>query len=158
MADLHDVFPARIRGLQAIYQPAHTALINWGAWSRDRAGIFPAGIVSPTIWDAGAAFGQEEEQVLMQEKGWGEAEAVEGAAGIEKAEREHDPYSELAGSILDERLHSPGGPNQEIRRVLRIVYVLRDTHESLYPRAAGCGHDAFCERLETGLLFCGRFV
>ncbi len=151
MADI-DTFPLRVRALQDMYHQAHQALICWGAWSRDRRGIFPAEIACPSLWDN---FKRDETDAYGDEDA-APAEVPHETAKAERADEE--PYNELQGRSLDERLHWPGGPNQEIRRVLRIVYVMRDTHESLYPRAAGCSHDAFCERLESGLLFAGRFV
>jgi hypothetical protein len=150
--DQSDAFPIRIRLLQADFQKAHAALINWGLWSRDRRGIFPVQITPPRVWDEfkpdeNEAYGEitEDTQVVEQSE--------------TKAERaEDDPYDELQGTITDERLHGYGGPSQTIREALRIAYVRRDIHEGQYARAAGCVHDQFIERLEAGLRFMARFV
>ena len=148
-----DLFPLRIRDLQSRYPREHQALVNWGAWSRDRRGIFPPEIVPPKVWDQ---FKRDENE------SWGEkddATVVVESAEPDKAERaEEEPYNELHGLQLDERLHGYGGLSEAIRGALKAAYVRRDIHESQYARAAGCGQDAFCERLEAGLVFVGRFV
>jgi hypothetical protein len=76
-----------------------------------------------------------------------------------KAERaEEEPYDELQGTILDERMHSPGGLAMEVRNALKVAYVHRYVLEANYPRQAGCSQDAFLERLEAGLRFAQRFL
>lgn len=143
-----DEFPVRVRLRQADYPEGHKALINWGLWSRDRAGIFPID-ARPSIWDQ---FKADENEA------WGDTPEV--AAGpAEKPERaDDDPYDELAGSTMDERLHAPGGPGYEIRLALRVIYVHRAIPEYQYAARAGCSPDALCERLEAGLRFAERFV
>lgn len=148
--DDFDMFPLRVRDLQARYQKAHEALLCWGNWSRDRRGLYPADS-RPSIWDQ---FKRDENEA------WGDEDAeklvAEAPAKAERAEEE--PYDELQGTIMDERLHLPGGPCLIVRQALVVAYVRRDIHESQYPRAAGCIQDQFLERLEGGLMFAGRFA
>lgn len=148
MNDLVDIFPARVRGLQAIYPEAHQALCNWAAWSRDRAGIFPAQIVPPPTWNeatSGLPEGYAEEETRADD-------------GLQaKAERaEQEPYNELQGAALDQRINS-GMLCPEVARSLVIAYVWT-IPEYQFPARAGCLPDHFCERLETGLKFASRFV
>ena len=150
--DLSDLFPELVRAKQAIHQAGHLLLVNWGLWSRDRAGIFPHGVAPPHTWDE-ACGGLPDGYAT---EGEGQQTAILEPAKAEAPE--DDPYDELRGLILDERIHSPGGPNQSVREALRIAYVRRGIHEIHYPRAAGCTPDAFLERLESGLMFAGRWV
>lgn len=148
-----DIFTAQVRALQAIYPQAHAALVNWGRWSRDRAGIFPPDIKPPSIWEKAdpSKFGDFAED---GEQGLGVVEQAE-----TKAERiEAEPYDEKAGTILDERIHAPGGLSCEIRRAIRVAYVSRETMESQFPDYCGTTQDGYRERLETALLFVSRFV
>lgn len=157
LSDIHAaheaMFVERVRILQDNHAKAHAALVNWGCWSRDRRGIFPVQITPPKVWDQ---FKADENEA------WGEVQDApesQGATEEAKAERaEDDPYNELQGHQLDERLHGYGGLSEAIRIALRVAYVRRDIHESQYPRAAGCGQDGFLERLEAGLMFCERWV
>lgn len=154
MDDWREVAAARIRGLQGIYTEAHEALRNWGAWSRDRRGIFPT-LTPPAMWDQFKRDGTEG----YADEGEREPEAVETPpAKAEAAERE--PYQELPARVLDERMHSPGGLNNEIRRALRIAYVSVDIPEYQFATLASCGGnvDRYCERLEEALRFVGRFL
>ena len=150
--NMADLFPARVRGLQAIYPEAHDALLNWGIYSRTRYWPGPVD-ARPSIWDE---FKPDENEP------WGEVTKDTLKAEQEapaKAERpDEEEYSERDGQILCERLHGPGGPGEEIMRTLHTAYVRRDIHESQYTNAAGCGQDAFCERLEAGLRFAARFA
>ena len=147
------LFTERVRLLQAIYPKEHAALICWGAWSRDRRGIFPKDIAPPKVWDQ---FKRDENEA------WGDEDAAklepETDAEVKAERAEDDPYNELQGHQLDERIHGYGGLWQEVRIALRVVYVRRDIHEIQYPRAAGCGQDALLERLAEGLKFVGRFT
>ena len=149
MRDLADLFPARVRGLQAIYPEAHRALVNWGLWSRDRAGIFPVD-ARPSVWDQ---FKADENEA------WGEDDAEKMVAETIpiKAERAEDgPYNELQGAILDERINSPM-LGRDVSRALVVAYVWV-IPEYQYPSRGGCPPDHFCERLEAGLRFVSRFA
>lgn len=141
-----DLFSLRVRGLQGIYSEAHQALINWGCWSRDRAGIFPAD-ARPSVWDQ---FKADENEA------WGDV-PEESKGPAEKAERaEEDPYNELQGLILDERINSPL-LCRDVSRALVVAYVWT-IPEYQMPARAGCLPDHFCERLEAGLRFAARFA
>ena len=141
-----DLFPVRVRGLQGLYPDAHLALVNWGLWSRDRAGIFPID-ARPSVWDQ---FKADENEAYG-------AEPEESQGPAEKAERaESDPYNELQGAILDERINSQM-LSRDVSRVLVVAYVWT-IPEYQMPARAGCLPDHFCERLEGGLRFVGRFV
>jgi len=71
---------------------------------------------------------------------------------------EAPPYDALQASEMDKRLHGYGGPSNEFRRAVRAAYVTRELPEDQFPKACGCGEDAFCERLESVLKFVGRFA
>src|SRR5688572_19740637 len=90
-----------VRAIQAMYPAEHQALENWGKWSRDRRGIFPAENPPPSpVYDT---FSREE----WDKQGYGEAakDAVSDQrleASDRKAERaEDEPYDEKAGYELD---------------------------------------------------------
>lgn len=148
--DLSEVFVAQVRGLQSIYAEAHAALLNWGAWSLDRRGIGPVEVVTPGY--------NRDYRSTPEEYGAEPTQAPEAPA--ERADPiEHRPYDALAAHILDERLHSPGGPNVEQRRAIKIAYCSRSVPEYQFPTFPGCtSQAAFLERLEAGLRFAGRFV
>lgn len=71
---------------------------------------------------------------------------------------ERVPYDEKQGYILDQRIHAPGGPCEDVRRVLRIAYCQRIVPESQWPRQAGCLPGRFKEDLADGLAFVARFA
>ena len=150
--DISDIFPARVRAMQAIYPESHLALVNWGIYSRTRYWPGPVD-ARPSIWnefkaDENEAYGDPADAPRIAEQTL--------PAKSERAEEEE--YSERDGQSLCERLHGPGGPGIDIVRVLHTAYVRRDIHESQYTGASGCGQDAFCERLEAGLRFASRFL
>jgi hypothetical protein len=147
--DLSEVFVAQVRGLQAIYAEAHAALLNWGAWSLDRRGIFPT--MSPPGWAQQYRASEGEE--------WGEEQATKAVEAPVKAEApDRPPYNEKAAIELDERLHAPGGPNTEQRRAIKIAYCSMDIPEYQFPSLSGCtSQDAYRERLEACLVFVARF-
>lgn len=141
----------RIRGLQSIHHAAHQALVNWGHWSADRRGIFPT-MAPPVMWtqfkpDEREDYGEEQAPAVTSEAKEAKAEAAPRAE-----------YDEKSAVALDERLHGHGGLPVDMRIALRVAYVSREVPEEQFPRFAGCGEDAFCERLENCLLFVGRFM
>ena len=150
-----DLFPARVRGLQAIYAGGHKALVNWGAYSRDRAG-FERGVTSPrTAKEYHYTEGDEEGYadphdaclVLIRTNAPAKAEKVQ-----------DEPYNERDAAILCERMHGPGGLMVEARPVLKVAYVLRYIQEYEYPYRTGLLPDTVLERLEMGLRFAARFA
>lgn len=147
--DTREVLIARIRGLQAIYPEGHAALVNWGRWSRDRAGIFPAGATPPRIWD---------EAVTSKFDDWGDEQGVHDSQPVKAERAEREEYDERAGTVLDERIHHPSGLPPSLCQILKVAYVSRETPEDQFPRLAGCPEDTFCERLEECLKFVGRFI
>lgn len=155
--DMSEVFTARVRGLQAIYPEAHAALKNWGLWCLDLRGVFPGDIKPPRTYDV---FDRGE----WDRDGYGDevgsiAPPERLRADDRKAERAEDlPHDPKTAFALDERLHAPGGLPVEIRATIRWAYASREIPENQYPGLAGCGPDAFCERLEAALQFAGRFA
>ena len=152
--DAREILVLRIRGIQEQHAKAHAALVNWGAWSRDRAGLFPSdGRVG--IWDA---FSRTE----WDRDGYGDQVAEESRleADDRRAERaDKEPYDELQGYVLDQRMHGPGGLPSLVRVALRTAYVSREIPEFQFPKLSGCSSDdSFCERLESALVFVGRFA
>lgn len=148
------ILVGRIRNLQATYESEHAALVNWGHWSADRRGIFPTQ-APPGIWDEfkrdeNEAYGEVAEDELPE---------LTDEAKTRKAEHLPTPeYDERKAVELDERIHGHGGLPVDFRHALRAAYVTREIPEHQFPREAGCTDDAFCERLESCLLFVGRFV
>ena len=143
----HDLFVAQIRALQALNPAAHDALINWGAWSRHRC-VGP-GFARAHIFDQhdGDLDGYADENVEASTDAPAKAEA-----------KLADTYVELPASILDERIHSPGGLPLEMRKVLRVAYVLQ-IPEYQQPRLASCiTGDEFRYRLECCLRFVRKFI
>ena len=153
-----DLFPARVRGLQGIYPEGHGALINWGAYSRDRAG-FQRGISSPqTSKDYRYTEGDEEGYGDPPEDSEHRLILIRTDAPAKAEKVQDDPYNERDAAILCERIHGPGGLLLDARRVLKVVYVLRDIHEHEYPYRTGLLPDTVLERLEMGLRFAARFA
>jgi hypothetical protein len=150
--DLSDEIVIRIRSLQERYSTEHLALVNWGAWSRDRKTIGPRDS-KPHIW-------QEAVQSKFDDYGEDHAIPAERLAQADaKSERpEEDPYNEREGALLDERMHGPGGMPLYLRQLLRVAYVSREVPEYQFPRACGCLPDTFCEGLESALVFVSRFA
>jgi hypothetical protein len=148
-----DIETARIRAMQSMYGREHQALTQWGKWSGDRRGIFPR-------------MAQAQPQYRHSEgEEYGEVTDPDAArlARIAKVETRSTPmerhgYDEKLALILDERIHSPGGLDLEVRHCIRVAYVTREIPEGQFPRRSGCNLDAFCERLETALRFVRRFL
>ena len=151
-----EITRARIRALQAIYPQEHAALLNWARWSRDRHGIYPAGVVGgEQMWEEGALYGQKEVMFKRLEAEEAREAIADGReARAERAEREE--YDERAGEDLDQRIHNSHDFSAYQRDILRVAYVSRETPEDQFPRHAGCTEDAFCERLEGCLRFVSR--
>ena len=153
-----EITRARIRALQALYPNAHATLENWGAWSRDRHGIFPPenpppspvyAVIDRSEWDRDG-YGEVEEQRVSEAR----MEAEDRKS--ERAEREE--YDERLGTLLDERINDRALMPLYLREAVKVAYVSREVPEDQFPRLAGCTEDAFCERLEACLRFAGRFV
>lgn len=146
--DGNEILIAQIRALQAIHAQAHEALKAWGAWSMDRRGIFPT-MSPPGLWDQyraaeGEEYGEEPKEAPL-------------AIPVKSEGPETPPYDEKLATVLDERMHGPGGLAMFQRHVVKIAYATRELPEYQMPRQAGCTEDAFRERLEAALLFVGRF-
>ncbi len=147
-----DVFAAQVRALQSIYDEAHKALVNWGAWSRDLRNVYPAGyVMSPTWREALPSkfgdFGEVDENTEV---------VPQAEVKAESAERE--AYDERAGLEIDRRMHEAGGLSLDVRLAVRAAYLSREIPEEQFPKFSGCSHDAFRERLEYALQFVGRFI
>jgi hypothetical protein len=150
--NMHDIplLTIRIRNLQSLYAKEHEALSNWGLWGWDRRGIFP-GMSPPSIWSQFCQSKVED---------WGDEQPAPVVLPV-KAKAEPPPipaYNERNAIALDERLHGAGGPAGFIRQVAKVAYVTREVPEEQFAKLSGCTEDAFCERLETLLLYVRRFV
>jgi hypothetical protein len=145
-----EIFTARIRALQGIYAAAHGALRNWGAWSRDLRGLKPT-VAPPGMWS-------QYKPTEADDYGDEMVGPVLVTVPAKSEGPDHELYDERTALILDERMHGPGGLPQMMREAMKIAYVTLEVPEQQFPRLAGCNDDAFCERLETCLLFVGRFV
>ena len=153
-----EITRARIRALQGVYPRAHSALENWGAWSRDRHGIFPPenpppspvyAAIDRSEWDRDG-YGEVEEQHVSEAR----MEAEDRKS--ERADREE--YDEKAGYDLDARINDRSLLPTYLAQLLAVAYArTRETPEDQLPRLAGCTEDTFCERLEACLRFVGRF-
>lgn len=145
------ILVGRIRNLQDLHSTAHRALTNWGHWSVDRSDIYPR-LKPPSLWDQfkrdeNDPYGDEQAPAVSVEQQPAKAEAAE-----------KQPYDERQALLVDARIHGYGGLPVEVRYTLKAAYVSREIPESQFPRAAGCGEDAFCERLENALLFVSRYI
>lgn len=150
--DMTDELPVRVRSLQAAYNSAHRALLNWGAYSRDRAG-FQRGLTRSQVLNQ---YRYNEEEEGYAEEGVLILIRTDAPA---KAERVQDePYNERDAANLCERIHGPGGLILDARPVINIAYVARDIPEYQYPTLTGLLPDAVLERLEMGLRFASRFA
>jgi hypothetical protein len=133
------LFTAKIRELQGHYSRAHAALLNWGAWSRDRSGIYPT-LSAPGLFRQ------------YDSSDWVAEEADEQAGFREQQEvkpepREREEFDERAGDELDTFLHRTFG--YAPRRCLLVAYVI-SVPEYQYPRHASTrgivhNHDSFSE-------------
>lgn len=146
-----DILVGRIRAIQAAHLKAHQALVNWGDWCADKRGIFPS-LKPPSLWN-------QVKHSELDEYGEEQAPAVSIVQPEVKPElREMAPYDERTALVIDERIHGYGGLGEYQRHALRAAYVSREIPEDQFPGACGCNADAYCERLEDGLAFVGRFV
>jgi hypothetical protein len=151
------IFIARVRLLQSIYFKAHEALTDWGHWSADRRGMYPT-MKPPSLWNN---FKRSEVQEWGDEKAEQKDVEVTMTALKQEARAESleiPPYNERTALEIDSRIHGYGGLADEYRRVLRAAYVTREIPEDQFPKACGCCEDAFCERLESGLIFVRRWL
>ena len=145
----------RIRSLRDAYPNADSALQNWAKWSRDRRGIYPAGIVAPAIYNEAPTNKWEFDEPLD----YNPYQHIHAAP--EKGDRpEDEDYDERTAVALDERIHSPGGLSETLRSALEVAYVTRYTPEDRFHRLTNppCQPDAFRERLETCLQFVARWA
>lgn len=141
----------RIRGIQDRHFKAHHALNQWGLWCGDLK-VYPT-MKPPSIWDQ---FKRDENTEYGEE---GEASRVVIPFPAKAEARERQAYDEKLGQMLDERIHSAGGLNLEVRKAIRTAYVTREVPEDQFWKMAGCSSlDSFCERLEAALVFVGRFA
>jgi hypothetical protein len=144
----------QIRRLQSRYPSEHAALLNWGAWSRDRSGIFPkearTKVFEQFVPDGTEAFGEIDDEF---------ARTANTDPALLKAERdETEPYDEKSGTALDSRINGPM-LSLSLKRVLTTAYVNGGASEHRWYVYADCvSLDSFCERLEAGLQFVRRFV
>lgn len=152
--DMADDFAVRVRDLQGTFAAAHRALMNWGAYSRDRAG-FQRGITKSQALSQ-YRYNEEEEGYADPTDACLVLIKTDAPAKAEKVQDE--PYDERAGMILCERIHGPGGLMLDARPVIRVAYVFRDVPEYQYPYRLGLLPDAVLERLEMGLRFAARFA
>lgn len=147
--DQQELEAIRIRALQDRFPVEHEALLNWGAWSRDRKGMYPA-LSQPKMF---------EQYVHDETEGYGEESepAYTENVVMVKAEREEETYDEKSAIALDERIHQ--GLAEYLRIALRTAYVDGGPREGRYYVYANCPTpDAFLERLQAGLAYVGRFV
>ena len=152
--DMTDDFPIRVRDLQGTFAAAHRALLNWGAYSRDRAG-FQRGITRSQALNQ-YRYNEDEEGFADPNDACLVLIKTDAPAKAEKVQDE--PYDERAGMILCERIHGPGGLMVDARPVLKVAYVFRDVPEYQYPYRTGLLPDTVLERLEMGLRFAARFA
>ena len=150
----NDEFPIRVRTLQAGNPEGHRALLNWGVYSRDRAG-FQRGITRSQALNQ-YRYNEDEEGFADPNDACLVLIKTNAPAKAEKVQDE--PYDERAGMILCERIHGPGGLMVDARPVLKVAYVFRDVPEYQYPYRTGLLPDTVLERLEMGLRFAARFA
>lgn len=148
--DEQQIQAARIRELQSRYPQAHEALMNWGAWSRDRSGMYPA-ISQTHVFDQ---YVHDETEGYAEE---GEGVTNPHAVIVTKAERDSEDYDEKSAVALDARLHPDLA--EYLRIVLRAAYVDGGPREGRWYVYANCSTpDQFLERLELAFRFVGRWV
>ena len=152
--DMTDDFPIRVRDLQGTFAADHRALMNWGAYSRDRAG-FQRGITRSQALNQ-YRYNEDEEGFADPNDACLVLIKTDAPAKAEKVQDE--PYDERAGMILCERIHGPGGLMVDARPVLKVAYVFRDVPEYQYPFRTGLLPETVLERLEMGLRFAARFA
>lgn len=148
--DWREVFNAEVRAIQSLYPKAHEALRNWGLWSRERGGIFPA--LAKPGWTEFYQAGREE----VTEEHETEVERVEQLEV--KAEGPELPHSdERLGEEVDIRIHALHFPTIW-RRVLKAAYVTAEIPEYECPREARVGHQGYLVFLSSALDFMDRQV
>ena len=137
-----DLFTAQVRALQAIYGPAHQALLNWAAWAHD-LGKHPTALAAPAVWD------------LAPRSQWGdwadEQEKVEHSDAGKAEAAEKEEYDERLAEATNKTLH-PGNDSfpAVYRRVIRIAYYWRIPEYQL-PTQCRMDHDNFLRFLEGAL-------
>ena len=138
-ADLSPIFTAEVRAIQGLYPAAHRALVNWGAWSRDRSGIFPS-LSPPGLWaqcdtDKFGDFADETD----------EPERIKPMEPAKAERAETEPYDEKTAVELDELLHAEFP--YKIRKCLLVAYVTVSVPEGQFPALSCCTHADFLARL-----------
>jgi hypothetical protein len=152
--DQEEVIRLELRELQGRYPREHQALINWGRWSRDRRGIYPAGVTAPSIWQEAPSSKWEFE----------EPEAYEPYIPVVAAQKgdrpETEDYDEKTAVLLDERIHGYGGLNETLRSCLEVAYLTRTVQENRFHRLCTppTTPSGFRERLTECLVFVGRWI
>jgi hypothetical protein len=144
-----------IRDLQDRFSKEHQALVNWSKWSRDRRGIYPAGITAPAIYDQAPTSKWE-----FEEPDYDAYHRIHMVAAEKGDKVEEEEYDEKTAVVLDERIHGPGGLSEAHRSALEVAYVARYIPEDQMHRKCSppCQPHGFRERLEECLRFVGRFV
>lgn len=148
-AEAAELFTAEVRALQGIYPDGHKRLRNWGAWSRDRSGIFPT-LSPPGLWaeaicskfddfaDEGDLKKAEEDKRYVTQTGDGKSERAE-----------TEPYDEKEANELDDFLHKRFPWN--VRKCLMVAYVTLELPENQFPHHACCTHPTFLANLSLVL-------
>jgi hypothetical protein len=147
------IFAGQVREIQAAFPLAHDALINWGAWSRDRQGIFPC-LARMSLWDEADTekfedFAEEGEQ----------GAAVVPQAEVKAEAANDEPFMEREAVELDRLMHSPDFP-AIWRKCIAAAYFARVLEyqlprEATYirPREMRLSHDSYLAFLDGALRF-----
>lgn len=153
--DLEEIERHLVREVQGMYPKEHQALINWGRWSRDRRGIYPAGVTAPSIWqDAPTSkweFDDDPEEYSPH---------IPIVAAAKGDRPEGEDYDEKSAVALDERIHGYGGLNETMRSVLEVAYLTRSVQENRFHKLCNppCQPATYRERLEDCLIFVSRWI
>lgn len=148
-----------VREVQGMYPKEHQALENWGRWSRDLRGVYPADIKPSRIYS-------EANREDWDKDGYGDVALTDEMkerllAGDRKAERpEEEPHDPKTAAALDERIHGQGGLPDYLRSILRTAYVTREVPEHQFHKLCNppCMPATFRERLEDCLIWTGRLI
>lgn len=157
--NVKDLDPAQIerhmiRELQGRFPDEHQALANWAKWSRDRRGIYPAGVTAPGIWQEAPTSKWELDDPEAYEP------HIPMIAAAKGDRPEAEDYDEKQAVMLDERIHGFGGLSESLRSVLEVAYLTRYLQEDRMHRFCHppTTHSGFRERLEECLRFVARWI